>query len=87
MCLAVPGQLMEWIERDPLFAEGRVRFGGLTRRVSLQCVPEVDVGDYVLVHAGIAISRISPAEAEALLATLDELEPPDESFPIEEPDA
>lgn len=74
MCLAVPGQVVEWIEREPPFAEAAVEFGGVRRRVSMACVPEADCGDFVLVHAGIAISRIDPAEAARVLQTLDELD-------------
>ena len=44
------------------------------RDVSMQCLPDASEGDYVLVHAGIAISRIDPVEAESLLQALDELQ-------------
>jgi hydrogenase expression/formation protein HypC len=74
MCLAVPGRLAEWIEREPPFAEGIVEFAGVRRRTNLACVPDVVVGDFVLVHAGIAISRIDADEAERILKTLDEIE-------------
>jgi hydrogenase expression/formation protein HypC len=74
MCLAVPGQVAEWHERDPLFATALVDFGGVRRPVSMACVPDADVGDYVLVHAGIAISRVDPDEAAKTLKTLDELD-------------
>jgi hydrogenase expression/formation protein HypC len=75
MCLAVPGQVVEWIEREPPFAAAAVEFGGVRRRVSMACVPDADCGDYVLVHAGIAITRIDAAEAARVLRTLAELEP------------
>jgi hydrogenase expression/formation protein HypC len=74
MCLAVPGKLTEWIEREPPFAEGIVEFAGVRRRTNLACVPDVVVGDFVLVHAGIAISCIDADEAERILKTLDEIE-------------
>lgn len=73
MCLAVPGQVVDWIDRAPFFARARVAFGGAQREVNMQCVSEAHVGDYVLVHAGIAISRIDADEAVRLLQTLDEL--------------
>lgn len=79
MCLAVPGKLVEWVERRPPFATAAVEFGGVRRNVSMACVPDVDAGDYVLVHAGIAISRIDAAEAERVLATLAELGLDDET--------
>ena len=74
MCLAVPGKLTEWIERESPFAEGMVEFAGIRRRTNLACVPEVIVGDFVLVHAGVAISRIEADEAARILETLKEIE-------------
>ena len=73
MCLAVPGKLIEWIERELPFAEGMVEFAGVRRRTNLACVPEVVVGDFVLVHAGVAIGRIEAEEAERILTTLEEI--------------
>ena len=74
MCLAVPGKVIEWLEREAPFARARIAFGGVHREVSMQCLPDAAEGDYVLVHAGIAISRIDPVEAESLLQALDELQ-------------
>jgi hydrogenase expression/formation protein HypC len=74
MCLAVPGQVVEWLERNPPFSTAAVEFGGVRRQVSMECVPDADIGDYVLVHAGIAISRIDPDEAAQLLDTLRQLD-------------
>lgn len=71
MCLAVPGQVVEWINRDPLFATALVEFAGIRRTVHLACVPECEIGDYVLVHAGVAICQIDEAEAQRVLATLE----------------
>lgn len=67
MCLAVPGRLEEWIDRDPLLARGWIAFGGVRRECHLACVPDAEVGDYVLVHAGIALRRIDVAAAEKLI--------------------
>ena len=74
MCLAVPGKLTEWLEREPPFAEGLVEFAGVRRRTNLACVPDAVVGDFVLVHAGVAITRIDADEAERILQTLKEIE-------------
>ncbi len=63
MCLAVPGKIVELKEGDPLFRLGMVDFGGVTREVNLSCVPEAGVGDYVIVHVGIALSRMEEGEA------------------------
>lgn len=70
MCLAVPGRVVNWVERRAPFATAAVEFGGVRRQVSMACVPEAETGDYVLVHAGIAISRIDADEAARVLATL-----------------
>lgn len=55
---------------DPLMRSGRVRFGGVMKEVNLAFVPEAGVGDYVLVHAGVALGRVDAVEAERLLASL-----------------
>ncbi len=74
MCLAVPGEI-ETIEGDAL-RMGRVRFGGITREVCLEYVSDADVGDWVLVHVGFAISQIDEEEAQRVFELLDELEEP-----------
>jgi len=74
MCLAIPGRVVEWVDRNELFARSRVEFGGVSRVVNMQCVPEAAVDDFVLVHAGIAISRIDRDEAERILSSLKELD-------------
>ena len=63
MCLAVPGQVVEWLEQSVPFSRASVEFAGVRRTVGMACVPEAEIGDYVLVHAGIAISRIDGAPA------------------------
>jgi hydrogenase expression/formation protein HypC len=74
MCLGVPGRLVERCIVDPTaLAAGLVEFEGLHRRICLELVPDAIVGDYVVVHAGIAISRIDADEAERLLQHLREM--------------
>jgi len=73
MCLAVPGEILEILDEDPLTRRGRVRFGGIVKEVHLACVPEARVGDYVLVHVGVAISRIREEEAKEVFRYLEEL--------------
>ena len=68
MCLAVPGKIEGIDGADPIFRTGKVCFGGIRKTVNLACVPNARVGDYVLVHAGIAINVIDEEEA---LKTLD----------------
>ena len=87
MCLAIPGKVIEWIERESPFATATVEFGGVRRRVSMDCVPEAVEGDYVIVHAGIAISRVDREEAMRVLQTLDELELAELKLSGEEPPA
>lgn len=74
MCLGIPGEVTRWIDRDPLLARAEVRFGELHRVCHLACVPDADVGDYVIVHAGIAISKVNAEEALRLFDEMDELE-------------
>jgi hydrogenase expression/formation protein HypC len=83
MCLAIPGQIVEMLDFEPPFAAALVEFAGVRRQVSLACVPEAVKGDFVLVHAGIAISRINADEAARVLAALKELDLDEEFF--EEP--
>lgn len=53
---------------------GRVSFGGVVKQVCLVYVPEAQVGDYVIVHAGFALSRVDASSAERTLTYLSELE-------------
>ncbi len=63
MCLAVPGQIASIEANDPVLRSGRVNFGGIFKVVNLSCVPDAQIGDYVLVHAGMAISTVDESEA------------------------
>ena len=67
MCLAIPGRVDE-ITEDSGLRMGRVNFGGVVKRVCLDYVPEVQVGDYTIVHVGFAISKIDEETAEQTLA-------------------
>ena len=73
MCLALPGQVCEWIDRDPLLARAVVDFGGVTREIHMACALNAQVGDYVMVHAGIAIGIVDTEEAEATIADFAQL--------------
>ena len=72
MCLAIPGKIVSAEDSNGLRV-GRVQFGGITRQVSLDFVPEAAIGDYVLVHVGFAISRVDAAEAERTYQVLEEM--------------
>ena len=73
MCLAVPGKIVSITGGEPLFLKGKVDFGGVAREVSLACLPEARVGDYVIVHVGMAISLLDEAEARRTLEDLETL--------------
>lgn len=77
MCLSIPGKLIEITSQlDETFRVGKVSFDGIIKEVSLTLVPEANVGDYVLVHVGAAISTVDEDEAKKtfeLLKQLDEL--------------
>jgi hydrogenase expression/formation protein HypC len=70
MCLGVPGKVVRWLVRETPFASAEVEFDGVRRACNLACVPEAVEGDYVIVHAGIAISRLDVDEAQRLLEEL-----------------
>lgn len=70
MCLGIPGKVVRWIERDDTLAQAEVEFDGVRRVCHMACVTEAEVGDYVIVHAGIAISRIDPDEAQRVFDEL-----------------
>ncbi len=68
MCLAIPGKVIRWLDRDPICALAEIEFGGVTRPCHMACVPHAIPGDYVIVHAGVAISLVDAAAAEQALA-------------------
>lgn len=78
MCLAVPGKIISIDGNEQMTRTGKVDFGGVVNRVSLACVPEADVGDYVIVHAGFALSIVDEKEAEKVFEYIEELRPVDE---------
>ena len=63
MCLAIPGKVLSTFDQHGL-RMAKVQFGGVVREACLEYVPEVQAGEYVLVHVGFALSRIDEAEAE-----------------------
>ena len=72
MCLGIPGQVVAIHGDDPLMRMGKVDFGGVVREVSLAYVPEAEIGDYVIVHVGFAISRLDEQEAQETLQLMAE---------------
>jgi hydrogenase expression/formation protein HypC len=70
MCLGIPGQVVRWVDRDPTFASAEIEFNGLRRVCHMACVTDAELGDYVIVHAGIAITRVDPVEAQRVFEEL-----------------
>lgn len=70
MCLAIPGKILQISEQNGVRA-GRVEFGGIVSQVCLDFVPEAQLGDYVIVHVGFAISRVDREEAQRTYQALE----------------
>ncbi len=87
MCLAIPGKILE-THREHEMLMAKVQFGGITKRICLEYVPEAKIGDYVLVHVGFALAMIDEEEAHRVyemlktIGGLDELNEPAESPPL-----
>lgn len=60
MCLGVPGRVHRWLDHSELTAEAEIDFGGVRKRCHMACVPQAVVGDFVLVHAGVALTILEP---------------------------
>ena len=73
MCLAVPGKVLQAQERNGSRI-ARVQFGGIVREAYLDFVPEAQVGDYVVVHVGFAISIMDEAEATEVFRYFQQME-------------
>lgn len=66
MCLAVPGRVVEITERDGT-RMATVDFGGITKEVCLEYVPDLEVGEYTIVHVGFALQRLDEQAAQETL--------------------
>jgi len=73
MCIAVPGQIKSISGENPIELRGTVDFGGVEREVMLSFVPETKIGDWVLVHAGFAITIIDEDSARQTLEDFDSM--------------
>ncbi len=74
MCLAIPGKVISIAGDDPVFRMGKVDFGGVIKEVNLCYVPEVKLGDYVIIHVGFALNIIDEEEAQKVFEYLREME-------------
>ncbi|MCA6502781.1 MAG: HypC/HybG/HupF family hydrogenase formation chaperone [Pseudanabaena sp.] len=72
MCLAVPAKILS-IQGEDLMRVGKVSFSGVVKEVNLAYLPEAEIGDYAIIHAGVAISIVDPAEAAQTLRDLQKI--------------
>jgi hydrogenase expression/formation protein HypC len=73
MCLAIPGKLIEIAGDANGVRMGKANFGGIVKQVCLEYTPEVQTGDYVLVHVGFALSKVNEEEAARTYKLLEEM--------------
>jgi hydrogenase expression/formation protein HypC len=73
MCLAIPGKVLT-VEKDMQPVMGNVSFAGIQRRVCLEWLPDVNVGEYVLVHVGFALSKVDEKDAQETLDILKQMD-------------
>ena len=74
MCLAIPGKVVSINGDDSLTRMGKVNFSGIVKEASLAYVPEVKVGDYVIVHVGFALSKVDEEEAQKVFEYLKQMD-------------
>jgi hydrogenase expression/formation protein HypC len=74
MCLGVPGRVLTVEPDDCGMPMGTVEFGGIRKRVCLAYVPDVEVGEYVIVHVGFAIGKVDEDEAREVFRLLEEMD-------------
>lgn len=79
MCLAVPGQVLSLRESDGT-QMGEVNFGGLHKDVCLEYIPDIEIGEYVMVHVGFAIQRLDEESAKQTLQNFEQLGILEEEF-------
>ena len=82
MCLAIPGRVDE-VTDDGIVRMGKVNFGGIVKDVCLAYLPDLQVGDYTIVHVGFAISKIDEASAQETLRVFREMGLLDEDLKVE----
>ena len=74
MCLAIPGKLIEINQDAHGVKMGRANFGGIVKQVCLEYTPEVEIGDYVLVHVGFALSKVDEEQAAQTYKALEQMQ-------------
>ncbi len=86
MCLAIPGKVLA-IDTDVQPVMGTVSFGGIQKRVCVEWIPDLKIGEYVIVHVGFAISKMNEEEAQETLKLLEQMADGLDELKTEEPDA
>lgn len=77
MCLGIPGRVVETYQEHGILM-GKIDFSGVSKRACLEHVPDVKIGEYVIVHVGFALSRIDETEAQRVLDFLSQIKQDDE---------
>ena len=86
MCLAIPGKIIDIrAQLDETFRTANVSFGGILKEVNLSMIPEAGIGDYVLVHVGVAIGIVDEKEAQLTFNYLKQIGEVDELHSSESP--
>lgn len=70
MCLGIPGKITSILDEGSITRTGKVSFGGVLKDINLSYVPEANVDDYVIIHAGFAISILDESEAQEVFEYL-----------------
>lgn len=70
MCLGIPGKVIEFTDHAAPYRQAQIEFDGVRRVCHMACVPDAVIGDYVIVHAGIAITRVDADEAQRVFEVL-----------------
>ena len=78
MCLGVPGKVVETYENEVGMVMGKVNFSGIVKEVCMAYIPDVQVGEYVVVHVGFAISKVDEKEAMEVFEFLKQMDELDE---------
>ncbi len=73
MCLGIPGKVVEIYQRDGM-RMGKIDFGGVVREACLEYLPDIQAGDYTIIHVGFGISRLNEKEARETLELLQQMD-------------
>ena len=73
MCLAIPGRVVSISDGEGFDRRATIDYDGVQQEASLAYLPETQIGDYLLVHVGFALTRLDPEEAERVLKEIREM--------------